>query len=162
MNKAFLYSACLACLTWGCGNKDAATDTSATAGRGTTEMGGPAAPSAGAGTSTPGTPITEVDMSDLGVKLYPGAYTTAELGGVSKLEMDGKTTVTGRFFSTDPVKKIYDFYKTDLKGAGGLPPGTSAGAIFGKNTNGDEVNVTIARDEEQKLTAIIIEAKKKW
>ena len=153
MNRAFLSIACLACMTWGCGKKDAEMETTPTA--------SPATPSTGAAASAPGAPITNVDMTALGVKLYPGAYTTAELGGVSKLEMDGKTTVTGRFFSSDPVAKIYDFYKKDLKEAGGLPPAPAAGAVLGKNTYGDEVNVTIARDEQQKLTAIIIEARKK-
>jgi hypothetical protein len=153
MKTASLGLVALAILGIGCGPKDETTGSATpTAVKGTMETAPNTSTSPAVSESEK---ITEIDTSELGVKLYPGAFTTKVLGGVA----DQGHTITGHFQSTDPISKIGEFYKKEIKSSNPLTTGDS-GFLMGKNAQGKDTTVTLAHDKDAGITAIIIEVKK--
>jgi hypothetical protein len=98
---------------------------------------------------------TKVDLSQLGVKLYPGA-TTKEGGSMQTNTPEGQSTIV-QLETQDDVSKIIDFYKGEIKventtttPQGGLisgttPAGDKAMVVISKTDKGNTISLTVVK-----------------
>lgn len=87
-----------------------------------------------------------VDLSGMGVPIYPGA-TVAEEGKAAATVTGESTSATAvGLVSSDPPAKVVDWYAKQLK-AQQTTTGSDGGMVMGKNAAGDQVIVVVSVDE---------------
>ena len=104
----------------------------------------------------------DVDLSKLGIDVYEGAKVNKGKGGMSTVDTpEGK--MTSAILSTpDKTNKVIAFYKGKLKDPKAFE-GPNAGMVTGKDNAGNEVQIAVARNEEDTettMTITVVEKKK--
>lgn len=103
----------------------------------------------------------KLDVSELGVDVYPGATLEEGQNAAAKVKTNEGEMVTAKLLTPDKPEKIEAFYKKLLKDATSFSNAESA-TVSGKTTGGDSVMITASWNKDQSKTEIgILVTKKK-
>lgn len=101
---------------------------------------------------------TKVDLSQLGVKLYPGA--TQKEGSSVKTDTPQGTSMAVQLETKDAAEKIISYYKTELKADTTATTG-DGGMVSGKNAAGDQAMVMVTKGDGGNNNISVTVVKKK-
>lgn len=99
----------------------------------------------------------EVNDSDLGVAIYPGA--SAKEGVGAKVKLGNSVMVTATYTTSDPVNTVEDFYRSKVGGQAIENKSVRGTSFESVTTNGgakDSLVVTISPDTSSGQTQIVI------
>lgn len=86
----------------------------------------------------------EIDDSELGIPVYPGAEPMK--GASSRMEMDGKVSLSKSFVTPDSVDEVADWYESQLSGM----------EQYAKIAMGDEMTTFSVQPEEEVQNSVMI------
>lgn len=110
-----------------------------------------------AGKTSTATIGSQVDLSQLGVRLYPGS--TPKEGTSIRTDTPEGVSTGVQLLTSDDTSKIVDFYKSELKANSSMITPTG-GLVSGTTSAGDKALVTISKADAGNNIGIMVVKKK--